>query len=86
MKGRNVQQKMTGDATDDINLAMTVTPIFANESDGASSEELFNVSMEQSTQSKISKRARKLYIDNPELRKIAEDISCVSYFRLIYVL
>ncbi|XP_048265420.1 LOW QUALITY PROTEIN: katanin p60 ATPase-containing subunit A-like 2 [Bombus terrestris] len=75
VKGRNVQQKMTGDATDDINLAMTVTPIFANESDGASSEELFNVSMEQSTQSKISKRARKLYIDNPELRKIAEDIS-----------
>ena len=55
MKGRNVQQKMTGDATDDINLAMTVTPIFANESDGASSEELFNVSMEQSTQSKISR-------------------------------
>ncbi|XP_050599551.1 katanin p60 ATPase-containing subunit A-like 2 isoform X1 [Bombus affinis] len=76
VKGRNVQQKMTGDATDDINLAMTVTPIFANESDGASSEELFNVSMEQSTQSKISQRARKLYIDNPELRKIAEDISC----------
>lgn len=39
MKGRNAQQKMRGDATDDINLAMTVTPIFANESDGASSKE-----------------------------------------------
>ena len=82
---------MRGDATDDINLAMTVTTISANENDGSSSEELhqrasFNVSMEQSRQSKISKCARNLYIDNPELQKIAQDILSVSYFRLIYVL
>lgn len=49
---------------------MTVTPIFPNESDGAPSEELFNVSMEQSRQSKISNCTEKLYSDNPELRKI----------------
>ncbi|XP_048270150.1 katanin p60 ATPase-containing subunit A-like 2 [Bombus terrestris] len=79
VEGRNAQQKMRGDATDDINLAMTVTTISANENDGSSSEELhqrasFNVSMEQSRQSKISKCARNLYIDNPELQKIAQDI------------
>ena len=56
MKGRNAQQKMSGDAKDDINLAMTLTSIFDNESDESSSEEeLFNILMEQSTQSKISK-------------------------------
>ncbi|XP_050575614.1 katanin p60 ATPase-containing subunit A-like 2 [Bombus affinis] len=74
VEGRNAQQKMRGDATDDINLAMTVTPISANENYGSSSQELFNVSMEQFRQSKISNCARHLYIDNPELQKIAEDI------------
>lgn len=59
---------------------MTVTPIFPNESDGGSLEELLNVPMEQCMQSKISNYTEKLYSDNPELRKIAEDISCVSYF------
>ncbi|XP_068987924.1 katanin p60 ATPase-containing subunit A-like 2 isoform X2 [Bombus flavifrons] len=76
VKETNLQQKTTDDNTNHINLAMTVTPIFPNESDGASSEELFNVPMEQSTQSKILKCTEKLYSDNPELRKIAENISC----------
>lgn len=78
VKETNLQQKITDDNTNHINLAMTVTPIFPNESDRASSEEPCNV-MEQSMQSKILKCTEKLYLDNPELRKIAEDISCVSY-------
>ncbi|XP_050495725.1 katanin p60 ATPase-containing subunit A-like 2 isoform X5 [Bombus huntii] len=76
VKETNLQQKITDDNTNHINLAMTVTSIFPNESDGRSSEELFNVPMEQSMQSKILKCIEKFYSDNPELRKIAEDISC----------
>ncbi|XP_076483669.1 katanin p60 ATPase-containing subunit A-like 2 [Bombus vancouverensis nearcticus] len=76
VKETNLQQKITDDNTNHINLGMTVTSIFPNESDGRSSEELFNVPMEQSMQSKILKCIEKLYSDNPELRKIAEDISC----------
>ncbi|XP_043583432.1 katanin p60 ATPase-containing subunit A-like 2 isoform X2 [Bombus pyrosoma] len=76
VKEKNLQQKITDNNTNHINLAMTVTPIFPNESDRAPSEELFNVPMEQSRQSKISNCIEKLYSDNPELRKIAEDISC----------
>nr|XP_033204857.1 katanin p60 ATPase-containing subunit A-like 2 isoform X3 [Bombus vancouverensis nearcticus] len=76
VKETNLQQKITDDNANHINLAMTVTSIFPNESDGRSSEELFNVPMEQSMQSKILKCIEKLYSDNPELRKIAEDISC----------
>ncbi|XP_050493914.1 katanin p60 ATPase-containing subunit A-like 2 isoform X2 [Bombus huntii] len=76
VKETNLQQKITDDNTNHINLAMTVTSIFPNESDGRSSEELFNVPMEQSMQSKILKCIEKLYSDNTELRKIAEDVSC----------
>ncbi|XP_050481817.1 katanin p60 ATPase-containing subunit A-like 2 isoform X2 [Bombus huntii] len=76
VKETNLQQKITDDNTNHINLAMTATSIFPNESDGRSSEELFNVPMKQSMQSKILKCIEKLYSDNPELRKIAEDISC----------
>lgn len=85
MKEKNLQQEITDDTGNHIiNLAMTVTPIFPNENDERPSEELFNVPMEKSMQTKISYCTEKLYSDNPELRKIAEDISCVSYFPLIY--
>ncbi|XP_060831760.1 katanin p60 ATPase-containing subunit A-like 2 [Bombus pascuorum] len=73
---KTLQQKITDDTTNHINLAMTVTPILPSENDEASSEELFNAPMEQSIQSKIWKCTEKLYSDNPELRRIAEDISC----------
>ncbi|XP_033363293.1 katanin p60 ATPase-containing subunit A-like 2 [Bombus vosnesenskii] len=72
VKERNLQQKITDDNTNHINLAMTVTSIFPNESDGRSSEELFNVPMEQSMQSKILKCIEKLYSDNPELQGLEE--------------
>ncbi|XP_033363093.1 katanin p60 ATPase-containing subunit A-like 2 [Bombus vosnesenskii] len=68
VKETNLQQKITDDNTNHINLAVTVTSIFPNESDRRSSEELFNVPMEQSMQSKILKCIEKLYSDNPELR------------------
>jgi katanin p60 ATPase-containing subunit A1 len=80
LKEKNVKQKITDDTTNQINLAMTVKPIFPNENHKASLEELFDVPIERSIQSKISECTEKLYSDNPELRRIAEDISCVSYF------
>jgi hypothetical protein len=80
VKEKNVQQKISDDTTNQINLPMTIKPILPNENDRASSEELFDVPIERSMQSKISECTEKLYSDNPELRRIAEDISCVSYF------
>ncbi|XP_012342392.1 katanin p60 ATPase-containing subunit A-like 2 [Apis florea] len=74
MKENSIQQEINNEINN-INLAMTVKPIFPNENIVKVSSEEFDIPKEKFMQSKIWKCIEKLYSANSELRKIAIDIS-----------
>lgn len=75
VKENNIQE--INNEINNINLAMTVKPIFSNQNIVKVSSEEFDIPKEKFMQSKIWKCIEKLYSANSELRKIAVDISHV---------
>lgn len=75
VKENNIQE--INNEINNINLAMTVKPIFSNQNTVKFSSEEFDIPKEKFIQSKIWKCIEKLYSVNSELRKIAIDISHV---------
>ncbi|KOC66304.1 Katanin p60 ATPase-containing subunit A-like 2 [Habropoda laboriosa] len=71
---QNVQQVTSNGSTNDVNLAMIVTPIFPNENEDRSSITELQYNRELHIQSNLS-RCVELYPVDSELRKFAEDIS-----------
>lgn len=80
MKENSIQQEINNEINN-INLAMTVKPIFPNENIVKVSSEEFDIPKEKFMQSKIWKCIEKLYSANSELRKIAIDISHVIKYQ-----
>lgn len=80
MKENNIQQEINNEINN-INLAMTVKPIFSNQNTVKFSSEEFDIPKEKFIQSKIWKCIEKLYSVNSELRKIAVDISHVIKYQ-----
>lgn len=80
MKENSMQQEINNEINN-INLAMTVKPIFSNQNTVKVSSEEFDIPKEKFMQSKIWKCIEKLYSPNSELRKIAIDISHVIKYQ-----
>ncbi|CAK9824985.1 Katanin p60 ATPase-containing subunit A-like 2 [Anthophora retusa] len=72
---KNAAQVANQCSMNDVNLAVTVTPIFSSENDGGSSMPELQYNKELSVQSKLSECIEELYPADSELRKFAEEIS-----------
>ncbi|CAK9809602.1 Katanin p60 ATPase-containing subunit A-like 2 [Anthophora quadrimaculata] len=72
---KNAAQMANQCSMNNVNLAVTVTPIFSSENDGGSSMPELQYNRELSVKSKLSKCIEELYPADSELRKFAEEIS-----------
>ncbi|CAL7945345.1 unnamed protein product [Xylocopa violacea] len=76
VKKRIAEETTSDSSAKDVTLAITVTPVFPNGNEHIpASEKGDDCSKEQPVRTKISRCIEKLYPNDSELRKIAEDIS-----------